>query len=78
MLVTVFGETGSVGFPRICMARWMAFKPGVPRLPPGAFMERDGSVRGCPCPESRRWPGTDPSQRIGQRRQDAESAAAIE
>ena len=45
MLVAVFGETGSVGFPRICMARWMAFKPGVPRLPPGAFMGveiRDG------------------------------------
>ncbi len=27
-----------VGRSRNCMARWMACKPGVPRLPPGAFM----------------------------------------
>ena len=33
------GDSGSLGSSRICMARWVVFKPGVPRLPPGAFME---------------------------------------
>ena len=70
------GDTGSLGSSRNCMARSVVFAPGVPQLPPGAFMESESSVRGCPCPESRRCSGTDPSQRIGRRRQDAGAQSA--
>ncbi len=41
----------------------------------GLGCELESSVRGCPCPESRCCSGTDPSQRIGRRRQDAEAEA---
>ena len=45
MLVPVSGETGSLGSSRNCSARSVVFAPGVPQLPPGAFMECDASVR---------------------------------
>ena len=50
-----------------------------PRLP-AVILHDQRPVSGgvAQCPESRRWPGTDPLWRIGRRRQDAESAAAIE
>ena len=48
-----------------------------PGFRPGLLDSRSApSVRGCPCPESRRCSGTDPSQRIGRRRQDAGAKSA--
>jgi hypothetical protein len=47
-----------------------------PRLSVGLLWNSDLSVRGGPYPESRRCSGTDPSQRIGRRRQDAGAQSA--
>ena len=59
-----------------CHFRLAGLRPLVLTQPSGPSAARRCSVRGCPCPESRRCSGTDPSQRIGRRRQDAEAQSA--
>ena len=42
------GDSGSLGSSRFCPARGTMFSPGVPRLPPGAFIQLVRSPNGSP------------------------------